>query len=75
MITCKEVSMLVSTGRLAEAPMASRLGARMHLVMGRCRAFKRQVEAIARAARAAGLGFEREPAAGFETRILSHLRR
>lgn len=73
-MTCKDVSILVSTGRLADAPMASRLGARMHLAMCRhCRAFRRQIEAIARAARAAGFGFEREPAADFEARVLSHL--
>jgi hypothetical protein len=72
MMTCKEVSTLVSSGRLADAPMTSRLGARLHLMMCRhCRAFARQLEAIARAARAAGLQFEREPAAGFESRILS----
>ena len=72
MMTCKDVSTLVSSGQLAESPMASRLGARLHLVMCRyCRAFRRQMEAIARAARAAGLEFEREPAADFEAKMLS----
>lgn len=72
MMTCKEVSTLVSSGRLADAPMTSRLGARLHLMMCRhCRVFSRQLEAIARAARVAGLEFEREPAADFEAKILS----
>jgi len=74
MMTCREVSTLVSTGELADAPMTRRLGARIHLAMCRhCRAFKRQIEAIGRAARDASLGFEREPASDFETRILSRL--
>ena len=75
MITCQEVSMLVSTGQLADAPMTRRIGARMHLAMCRhCRAFRRQIEALVRAAQAAGLAFEREPASDFEERILSCLR-
>jgi anti-sigma factor ChrR (cupin superfamily) len=48
----------------------------MHLAMCRhCRAFTRRIEAIGRAARDAGRGFEREPASDFETRILSRLER
>ena len=75
MISCHDVSMLVSTGGLSDAPLVRRLGVRMHLAMCRhCRAFRRQIEAIARAARAAGVMFERECPQDFETRIVQHLR-
>ena len=75
MITCHDVSTLVSTGGLSDAPLVRRLGVRMHLAMCRhCRAFRRQIEAIARAARAAGLMFERECPEDFETRMVERLR-
>jgi predicted anti-sigma-YlaC factor YlaD len=74
MMTCKDVSMLVSTGQLATAPLARRLGIRLHLAMCRhCRAFKQQIEVIARMARGAGLTFEAEPSADFEAGIVSRL--
>ena len=75
MITCHDVSTLVSTGGLPEAPLVRRLGVRVHLAMCRhCRAFRRQVEAVARAARAAGLAFERELPQDFESKIARRLR-
>ncbi len=75
MMTCQEVSTLVSTGGLPEAPLMRRLGVRMHLAMCRhCRAFRRQVATIARAARAASLAFERELPEDFESRIARRLR-
>ena len=75
MITCHDVSTLVSAGGLSDAPLVRRLGVRMHLAMCRhCRAFGRQIEAMARAARAAGLMFERECPQDFETRIVQRLR-
>jgi anti-sigma factor ChrR (cupin superfamily) len=75
MMTCHAVSTLVSTGGLPEAPVVRRLAVRMHLVMCRhCRAFRRQVEAIGRATRAAGLAFERELPEDFESRIVKRLR-
>ena len=74
MMTCHDVSTLVSTGGLPEAPLGRRLGVRMHLAMCRhCRAFRRQVEFIGRAARAAGLTFERELPEDFESRIVQRL--
>lgn len=75
MITCHDVSTLVSTGGLSDAPVVRKLGVRMHLAMCRhCRAFRRQIEAIARAARAASLMFEREVPQDFESRIVQRLR-
>ena len=75
MMTCHDVSTLVSTDGLSDAPLVRKLGIRMHLAMCRhCRAFRRQIEAIARAARAAGLAFEREVPRDFESRIVQHLR-
>jgi hypothetical protein len=75
MMTCHDVSMIVSTGGLADAPLLRKLGVRLHLTMCRhCRAFKRQIETIARAARATGLAFERELPDGFESRIVQGLR-
>jgi hypothetical protein len=74
MMTCHDVSTLVSTGGLPEAPLVRRLGVRMHLAMCRhCRAFRRQVETIGRAARAAGLAFERELPEDFGSRIVQRL--
>jgi predicted anti-sigma-YlaC factor YlaD len=75
MITCHDVSTLVSTEGLPEAPLVRRLGVRMHLAMCRhCRAFRRQVATIARAARAASLAFERELPEDFESTIVQRLR-
>ena len=75
MMTCHDVSTLVSTGGLSDAPLVRKLGVRMHLAMCRhCRAFRRQIETIARAARAAGLGFEREAPQDFESTIVQRLR-
>ena len=75
MMTCHDVSTLVSTGGLPEAPLVRRLGVRLHLAMCRhCRAFRRQVETIGRAARTAGLTFERELPEDFESKIVQRLR-
>lgn len=53
MMTCKEVSTLMSTGGLDDARWSVRLAVRLHLSMCRhCRAFKRQLEALAGTARA-----------------------
>ena len=74
MMTCHDVSTLVSTGGLPDAPLVRKLGVRMHLAMCRhCRAFRRQIEAIARAARAAGLAFEHELPQDFESKIVQRL--
>ncbi len=75
MMMCRDVSTLVSSGGLVDAPLVRKLGIRMHLAMCRhCRAFRQQIEAIARAARAAGLAFERELAQDFESKIVQRLR-
>jgi predicted anti-sigma-YlaC factor YlaD len=74
MMTCKQVSTLVSRGEVASAPVSTRMGVWMHLAMCRhCRAFRRQLALIGRAARLVAAAFEREPSAGFEGRILDHL--
>jgi anti-sigma factor ChrR (cupin superfamily) len=74
MMTCHDVSTLVATGGLIEAPLMRRLSVRMHLAMcDRCRTFRRQIEVVARGARAAGLIFERELPEDFEARVVRRL--
>lgn len=75
MIRCKEVSLLVSTGGLADAPVGRRVAVYMHLAMCRhCRAFRRIVQTIARAAVSIGRNLETEPGSGFESKIIDTLR-
>ena len=75
MMTCKDVSTLVSMGEVLSAPVATRMGVWMHLAMCRhCRAFRRQMALIGRSARVVAAALELEPSAGFEGRILDHLR-
>jgi predicted anti-sigma-YlaC factor YlaD len=70
MMSCKEVSTLLSTGQLADARLARRLVVRLHLAMCRhCRAFKRQLHQLAHAARVVASALEREPGPDFESRI------
>jgi hypothetical protein len=74
MMTCKEVSTLVSMEHLEEAPRARRMAVRLHLMMCRhCRAFRRQLRIIGDVARLIARDFEREPTAAFESRILDRL--
>ncbi len=76
MMTCHDVSTLVSTGGLSDAPLVRKLQVRLHLAMCRhCRAFRRQIEAIARASRAAALAFEHELPQDFESKIVQRLPR
>ena len=76
MMTCKDVSTLISTGQLAEAPLLRRISVRVHLAMCRpCRAFLRQIQAVARSARSAATVVEAEPSAEFESRMTERLRR
>ncbi len=76
MMTCHDVSTLVSTGGLPDAPLVRQLSVRMHLAMCRhCRAFRRQIQAIARAACAAGLAFESEPSSNFEGKVVDRMLR
>lgn len=76
MMSCKEVSTLMSTGRLDDAPWRARLAVRLHLSMCRhCRAFKRQLEALARAARALSASRETELPQDFEATLSERLSR
>jgi predicted anti-sigma-YlaC factor YlaD len=76
MMTCKDVSTLVSAGDLSGAPLVRRLAVRVHLAMCRhCRAFRRQVEAVARAASAAAAALKAEPPQDFESTIVDRMRR
>jgi predicted anti-sigma-YlaC factor YlaD len=75
MMTCKQVSTFVSTGQLADAPLATRFAVSLHLAMCRhCRAFRRQLGAIARAARTLNRVCAAEPRTEFEARIVQRLR-
>ncbi len=52
MMTCKEVSQLVASSEDEELGLMRRLQLRMHLMMcHRCRNYRQQIRAIARAAR------------------------
>jgi len=74
MMTCKEVSTLVSMEQLDGAPRVRRMAVWLHLMMCRhCRAFRRQLRRIGEVARLIASEIEREPAAAFENRILGRL--
>ena len=74
MMTCKEVSTLVSMEQVNEAPLGRRMGVWFHLMMCRhCRRFQRQLLRLGRIARLIADDFEREPTSGFEGRILDRL--
>ncbi|MGE4056174.1 MAG: hypothetical protein AB7F99_15365 [Vicinamibacterales bacterium] len=73
-MTCKEVSTLVSMDAMADAPVATRLAAWLHLSMCRhCRAFRRQLLALRQLTRRVSADFEREPRSDFESRIVERL--
>jgi hypothetical protein len=74
MMTCKEVSTLVSMEQVDEVPLARRMGVWLHLMMCRhCRRFRRQLLRLGRIARLIADEFEREPTPGFEGQILDRL--
>ncbi len=76
MMTCKEVSTLMSKGGLVDAPLRVRLAVRLHLSMCRhCRAFKRQLEALANTARTLSASLEAEPPKDFEATLSESLHR
>ena len=76
MMTCKEVSTLMSTGGVDDARWSVRVAIRLHLSMCRhCRAFKRQLEALARDARAVSASVEAELPKSFETTLSESLNR
>lgn len=52
MLRCREVTELVGTDSIERAPLGTRLGVRLHLLMCRhCRAYVRSVRQLAAAAR------------------------
>ena len=74
MMTCKEVSTLVSMGEFHQASARRRMAVRLHLMMCRhCRAFNRQLHVIGRVARLIAGEVEREPGATFERRLADRL--
>ena len=76
MTSCRDVSMLVSSGRLGDEPLTRRVAVWLHLSMCRhCRAFRRQLGDLTRAARYLAAGFEREPPPDFERTLTDRLRR
>ena len=75
MMTCKEVSTLVSMEQVDEAPLARRMGVSLHLMRCQhCRRFRRQLLRIGRVAGLIAGDLEREPTSAFEGRILDRLR-
>lgn len=76
MMTCKEVSTLVSMGGLADAPLTVRVAARLHLSMCRhCRAFKRQMEVLTKTARRVSAAFDDELSKDFEATLSESIHR
>jgi predicted anti-sigma-YlaC factor YlaD len=76
MMTCKEVSTLMSTGGVDLARWSVRLAVRLHLSRCRhCRAFKRQLEALADAARTLSASRDAELPKDFEMRLAASVKR
>jgi hypothetical protein len=76
MMTCKEVSLKISTGELESARVPTKMAVWMHLAMCRhCRAFRRQLKSIGLAARRISDAFEREPSPDFERTMAQRLSR
>jgi hypothetical protein len=74
MMTCKEVSTLVSMEGIGEMPLLRRLGVWTHLTMCRhCRAFRRHLRLMTQAAWLVMSDFEQEHGRDFERRILQRL--
>jgi hypothetical protein len=75
MMTCKEVSTLMSTGSLDDASWRVRMAVRLHLSMCRhCRAFKRQLETLSKAARMLSASNAAELSSDFEARLSESLK-
>lgn len=76
MMTCKQVSTLLSTGLLDDAVWRTRMAVRLHVSMCRhCRAFKRQLESLANAARSLSSDHQAEPPADYEAQLYETLQR
>jgi predicted anti-sigma-YlaC factor YlaD len=76
MLSCREVTSLTASDRLAAAGFRQRLAVRVHLLMCRhCRRYARQLRAMARAARELARGTETTPGqAALEARLLEAIR-
>jgi anti-sigma factor ChrR (cupin superfamily) len=69
MISCREVSTVVSTDALGNQSWRRRLAVRLHLMMcDGCRRFAAEIEAIRRGTAAAARSFDAE-AEGLESRV------
>jgi len=75
MMTCKEVSTLVSTGDLQGAPLVKRLGVGLLAMCRHCRAFRRQLATIGDGARALSPAFGAELGSAFEADVVQRLLR
>lgn len=70
MMICKEVSTLISTRGLDDAPWRTRLRVRLHTSMCRqCRTFKKQLGVLAKAARTLSASYDRELPKNFEAEL------
>lgn len=75
MISCREVSTLVSSDTLADQSWRRRLAVRLHLMMcDGCRRFAAEIAAIRRAAASAARAFDTE-AEGLESRVARAMER
>ena len=76
MMTCKEVSTALSMGVLDEAPLRQRAIVRLHVAMcGKCSTFRRWLQVLGAAARAASAAHEHDAPADLEARIVRRLER
>lgn len=76
MLSCNQVTRLVSSEALRTAPMGQRLAVRVHLLMCRhCRRYVRELAAIGRAARHVLRAPGKTEVAGLERRLVAEARR
>lgn len=74
MITCREVSEILSRDTLGAQPLRRRVGVRLHLLICKyCLHFARQLRALRAASRAAAADFDRE-APALERKIADAMR-
>jgi len=74
MMTCRQVSTLISTGALTDAPLGRRLAVRLHLSMcDKCSAFKQWLELIGNAAKASSRLTDSEVPADLEGRVIERI--
>lgn len=74
MMTCKQAAMLMSTGELEASSWRTRATLWLHLSMCRhCRAFKRQIDSLAKAGQSLWASQAADPPGDFETRLVERL--